>query len=185
MTTLAHRSALRRAEERRRRRPPRGRPLGLAHVPPRVAPADPGDRAPHGRGRGRDRQHHASPTTRALRDGRVRLGQPPAQVRRHRSAGARGGAGVGRGVVRDDRRHRPPLGGRSRRRRDGGLPLAGPGRALRRRAPRAPPGQLPGRARPGRRHRRRGRAPGLEIGATLALDGRRGPSSASSRTRAS
>ena len=73
--------------------------------------------------------------------------------------GARGSPGIGRGVIRDDGRHRPPQGARARRRRDGGLPLAGPGWALRRRSPRAPEWQLPGRARPGRPHRGCGRAP--------------------------
>ena len=53
---------------------------------------------------------------------------------------------VGRGVVRDDGRHRPPQGARARRRRGGGLPVAEHGWALRRRSPRAPPWQLPGRA---------------------------------------
>src|SRR5215203_1735626 len=52
------------AGEWRRCGPSRGRPVGLAHVPPRVAPADPGDRSPHRRVRGRDRQ----------RDDRLQLG---------------------------------------------------------------------------------------------------------------
>ena len=57
-------------------------------------------------------------------------------------------------TVRDDRRHRPPLPGRSRRRRQGGVPFSGPARSLRGRAPLTPPRQLPGRPQPGRRHRR-------------------------------
>ena len=76
MTTLAHRSALRRTEKRRRRRPPRGRPLGRAHVPPRVAAAAPGGDAPHGRRRGRDRQHHDRLQLGPRRQQRLRLGQP-------------------------------------------------------------------------------------------------------------
>ena len=144
---------------RRRGRTPRRRPLGLAHVPPRMAAADPGRGAPDGRGRGRGRQHHPRLQHQSEVRRRVRLGQRAALFRRLRSAGARGSPGVVRGVVRDDGRHRPPQGAPARRRRDGGLPLAGPGWALRRRSPRAPQRQLPGRARPGRPHRGGGRAP--------------------------
>ena len=87
---------------------------------------------------------------------------------------ARSSPGIGRGVVRDDGSHRPPQGSRARRRRDGGLPRAGPGWALRRRSPRAPSWQLPGRARPGRPHRGCGRAPQRGArGDAGDLDGRR------------
>ena len=58
MTTLAAPVGAGRAAKRRRRRPPRDRPLGLAHVPPRVAAAAPGGDAPRRRGRRRGRQHH-------------------------------------------------------------------------------------------------------------------------------
>ena len=160
MTTLAHRSALRRTEERRRCRPPRGRSLGLAHVPARVAPADPGDRAPHGGCRGRDRQRHGRLQLGARGGCRVRLGRSPAPVRRRRSAPAGGGSRRRRGAARDDRRHRPPLTDRSRRRRQGRVPRPGPARGVRWRALGAPPRQLPERSRRSCRHRRRGHAPG-------------------------
>ena len=75
MTTLAHRGSARRGDERRRRRAPRRDPLGLAHVPPRVAPAAPGADAPHRRGRGCDRQHHDRPQHGPCGRPRVRLGQ--------------------------------------------------------------------------------------------------------------
>ena len=76
-------------------------------------------------------------------------------------------------VVRDDGGHRPPLGARTRQRRDRGLPRPGPGRRLRRRAARAPQGRYP--AGPGEVAVTDGVAEllALELGATLALDGRR------------
>ena len=90
-----------------------------------------------------------------------------------RSAKARGGARRRQEIVRDDRRHRPPLRGRPRQRRDGGLPVANPGGAyggellaLRRGSYPEGPGEVAvtdGVAESLR----------LEIGSTLALDGHR------------
>ena len=139
--------------------------------------------APDGRGRGRDRQHHPRLQHESCVRRRVRLGQRAAHVRRLRSAGARSSPGIGGGVVRDDGSHRPPQGSRARRRRDGGLPRAGPGWALRRRSPRAPWWQLPGRARPGRRSPRVWpRSSTWSWGRRSISTGGVGPSSASSRT---
>ena len=160
MTTLAHRSALRRAGERRRRCPPRARPLGVAPVPPRVAPADPGARPPHRRGRGRDRQRHDRLQLRRRRRCRVRLGQPPAPVRRRRSASARGGSRLRRGV----RSGRSTSSATARCAVPGGVDkvefraqdprgaYGGALLALRR-------GSYPDGPAPGRGHRRRGRPP--------------------------
>ena len=89
----ARHRAPRRTAKRRRRRPPRRDPLGRAHVPARVAAADPGGDAPHRRGRGGGRQHHDRLQREPRGQRRVRLGQSPAQVRRSRSAKARGGSG--------------------------------------------------------------------------------------------
>ena len=114
-----------RTAKRRRRRAPRRDPVGVAHVPPRVAAAAPGRDAPHRRRRGRDRQHHARLQHELRGQRRVRLGQHRARVRRHRSAEARGRTRLRQEMVRNDRRHRPPLGRRPRQRRQGGLPGAG------------------------------------------------------------
>ena len=119
------------AGERRRCRASRGRQVGLAHVPPRVAPADPGDRTAHRRGRGRDRQRHDRVQLGLRGRCRVRLGQSSAPLRRRRSEPARGGSRRHPGTVRDDRRHRPSLAGRPRQRRPGRVPLPGPARTLR------------------------------------------------------
>ena len=62
---------------------------------------------------------------------------------------------------------------RPRRRREVGFPLPGPARTVRCTAPCAPPRQLPGGPRPGRRHRRRRQAPRARDRGTLALDGHR------------
>ena len=159
MTTLAHRSALRGPRSGGFAARRASDPLGLAPVPPRVAAAAPGGDAPHRRGRGRGRQHHDRLQLGRRRRRRVRLGQPPAQVRRLRSAQARGRTRRRPAMVRDDRSHRPSLDPGPGRRRERRLPRADPHGALRRRAPRAPPRQLPGRPRPGRRHRRGRRPP--------------------------
>ena len=74
---------------------------------------------------------------------RARLGQPPDPVRRRRSAPAAGGSRRRRGTLRDDRRHRSPLAGRARRRRQGRVPRPGPARTIRGRTACAPPRQLP------------------------------------------
>ena len=116
-----------------------------------------------------------------------------ADVRRHRSAQARGRARRRREIVRDDGCHRPPLGGRPRQRRDGGLPRAGPATAptagellaLRRGSYPAGPGEVA--VTDGVAELLR-----LEIGSTLALDGaaadrrrhRREPAQAERRVRA-
>src|SRR5215207_9826254 len=148
-----------RPSERRRRRAPRSDPLGRTNVPARMAPADPRGHAPHRGGRGCDREHHDRPQHGPWRRCRIRHGQYPAELRRLGSAGARRRIGRRPEVVRDDRRHRSPLGGRPRGRRDRGLPRAGSGRPVRRRAPRAPRRQLPQEPHRGRGHRRCGRAP--------------------------
>ena len=156
MTTLAHGSVLRRAEKWRRCRPTSSDPLGVAHFPPRVAPASPGRNAPHRRGGDRSRQHHDRVQRGSRRRRRLRLRQPSAHVRQLGSAKAPGGSRLHQEVVRSDRCHRPPLGACPRQRRDGGLPVTSPWRSLRRRTPRAPSRQLPSRPRPGRRDRRGG-----------------------------
>ena len=94
------------------------------------------------------------------------------RVGRRRSAQAGGESRRRRGTVRDDRRHRPPLAARPGQRRHGGVPGPGPARtvrsalALRRGSYPEGPGQVAvtdGVAT----------LLGLEIGKTLALDGRR------------
>ncbi len=143
----------------------------MAPVPPRVAPADPGDRSAHRRGRGRGHQRHdrlqlGPPGLRG-----VRLGQRPVRAGRRRSAQAGGKSRRRRGAVRDDRRHRPPLAARPGQCRDRGVPGPGPrgpyaGLALRQGSYPEGPGQVAvtdGVAT----------LLGLEIGKTLALDGRR------------
>ena len=174
-----------RTEQRRNRRAPPAGALGVAPVPPRVAPADPGARSPHRRGRGRDRQRHdrlqLGPDGRC----RVRLGQSTAPVRRRRSAPAGGGSRRRRGTLRDGRRHRSPLAGRAGRRRQGRVPRPGPARSVRGRTACAPPRQLSGRARarspsPTAWPRSSGSSSGRRLTSTAAA----GPSSASSRTQA-
>ena len=161
MTTLAHRSALRRTEQRRRRRPPRRRPLGVAHVPPRVAAADPGGDAPHRRRRGRDRQHHDRLQHGSRRRRRVRLGQRSCSTfdgsdPRKLEAGldVRRGSRSGRSTSSATARCPSPAASRrwtsGRRTRDGAY--GGELLALRR-------GSYPAGPRPGRRHRRGGGAP--------------------------
>ena len=157
MTTVAHSSELRRPGRRRPRRTPSSDPLGVAPVPPRVAPADPGDRSAHGCGHGRGHQRHDRLQLGPPRLCGVRLGERPVRVGRRRSAQAGGKSRRRRGTVRDDRRHRPPHAARAGQCRDGGVPGPGPARTVRRAC--APPRQLPGRPRPGRRHRRSRDAP--------------------------
>ena len=65
MTTVAHTLGAPTTGQRRPRRTPSSDPLGLAAVPPRVAPADPGDRSAHRCGHGRGHAASRSPTTRA------------------------------------------------------------------------------------------------------------------------
>ena len=67
------------AQRRNRRAPPAGA-LGVAPVPPRVAPADPRARSPHRRGHGRDRQRHDRLQLGPAGRCRVRLGQSTAPV---------------------------------------------------------------------------------------------------------
>ena len=78
MTTLAHRSSVAGTASRRPSRAPSTDPLGVAHVPPRVAPADPRDRSAHRRGRGRGHQRHGRLQLGAPGLRGVRLGQCPA-----------------------------------------------------------------------------------------------------------
>ena len=136
--------------QRGRPRPARGVPLGLAAVPPRMAPAAARARPAHRGGRrddlGRQRGHeHAAPEP-GLRH--VRHRGRAGHAARHRPAPGR-----------RHRRHRRPLGpGRSHREsghRDGHHPACAAARRESARAlqlPAAQPGQryLPGRARSGR-----------------------------------
>ena len=91
-----------------------------------------------------------SSTTRALRTTRDSVRpRHVAPVRRHGPTQARGGGRRRRATVRHDRRHRAPLLRRAGRRRAGVLPGARPGRRVRRRGARPPPGWLPhGTTRP-------------------------------------
>ena len=175
MTTLAHQPGSSTAGERRCRRPSRGRPLGLAHVPPRVAAADPGAGAPHGRGRSRDRQRHDRLQLGRRGRRRVRLGQrtscgSTAPIRRRsRQALDSARKWFGTSEVIGYRSIAVPGSVETVefRAQDPHGPFA-------RRAPRAPPRQLPGRPPAGSGHRRRGRPPRRSSwGTTLALDGRR------------
>ena len=72
---------------------------------------------------------------------------------------ARGGTRLRQEVVRDDRGDRLPLDRCPRQRRQRGVPRPGAARHLRERAPRTPPGQLPGGSTAGSRHRRCRRPP--------------------------
>ena len=104
---------------------------------------------------------------------------------------APGGARLRQEIVRNVRRHRPPLRVRPGQRRDGGLPVADPRRHLHRRAARAPKRQLPGGATRGRRHRRSGGVstarnridPGPRRPATDRRGHRREPEQAERRVR--
>ena len=137
------------------------------------------------RRRGRNRQHHDRPQRGSRRRRRLRLGQPRAQLRQLRFAKAPGGTRVRQEVVRDDRRHRPPLGACPWKRRDGRLPITGSRRRLRRRVPRSPPRQLPGRPGTGRRDRRSGGVSSTRYRVNpVRSTGIAGRSWASSRTRA-
>ena len=184
MTTLAHRSALRRTGQRRARRAPSSDPLGVAPVPPRVAPADPGDRSAHRCGHGRGHQRHDRLQLGAPRLRGVRLGQRPVRVGRRRSAQAGGKSRRRRGTVRDDRRHRPPLAARPGQRRDGGVPGPGPARTVRTACapPRAATRKAPARSpSPTESRRSSGSKSGRLSPSTAVAE----PSSASSRTHVS
>ena len=161
-------------EKRRSGRQARSRPLGGPHVPPRVAAAAPGADAPHGRRHCRHRQHHARLQLGSRRQQRLRLGQPGAFARRLRSAKAPGGARLRQENVRDVRPHRPPLGSpsraASRRWTTGRKPPVAPTPASCSRS-----GAAATQRGPARSHVTDGVAESLrlEIGSTLALDGRR------------
>ena len=129
--------------------------------------------APHRRGRGRDRQRHGRLQLGPRGGCRVRLGRSAAPVRRRRSAPAGGGSRRRRGAVRDDRRHRPPLTDRPRRRRQGRVPRPGPARGVRWRALALRRGSYPNGADEVAVTDGVATLLGLEIGKTLALDGRR------------
>ena len=174
MTTLAHRGTLRRAGNggvAARRAVVR---WALAHVPPRVAPAAPGADAPHRRGRGRGRQHHDRPQHGPGGRRRVRLGQHRAELRRLRSAQAR-------------RPGSPPPGARSGRSRSSAIarspsPAASRPSTSARRTRTAPTAARCSRSAGAATPTDPARSPSptasptllrLDIGSTLALDGRR------------
>ena len=143
--------------------------------------------APHRRGRGRDRQHHGRLQHEPRRRRRVRLGQPRCSVRRLRSADARAAARrrprsrSGRSTSSATARCPCPAG------RDGRLPGAGPARPLRRaissRSARA--ATRPGPARSRVTDGVADAPAGASWGRRSRSTGGAGPSSASSRTRAS